>query len=714
MTRSPSPGPRLLAMAMILLSAAGCRQSTRQDAAVDASDFGRRIIKADLEPQNWLSTGRTYDEARGSPLDQINVGNAGKLGLAWSYDLDTNRGQEATPLAVDGVLYTTSAWSKVQAFDAVSGKLLWQFDPHVPGATAAKACCDVVNRGAAYWDGKVIVGTLDGRLIAIGAKTGKQIWSTVTVDQTKKYTITGAPRVVKGKVIIGNGGADMGVRGYVSAYDADTGALAWRFYTVPGQPGKADNAASDAVFRTFAGKTWSGDWWRDSGGGGGGTVWDSMAYDPELDLLYIGVGNAAFWNKKYRSGADDLDNLFVSSIIALRPATGEYVWHYQETPGDSWDYTATQNMILTNLTIDGRPRKVLMQAPKNGFFYVLDRATGKLISAKPYIPLNWADGIDPGTGRPNVNPAALYYKTNKPWLAMPGSLGGHNWMPMAFNKGTGLVYIPAQQIGGAYITDPGFKPSAIGLNVGIDMAAFSLPEDAAEKKAITATLKGKLIAWDPVAQKEVWSAPNPGFWNGGVLTTAGNLVVQGDNDGFLNIYDAANGRKLWTFDAGSPIVAAPITYSVAGKQYVTVMVGYGGVVGLLGGELNWSRTGPRHNKSRVLTFALGGGATLPPRETIAMATPEPPPAFGDASTIAAGGNMFNRTCAACHGGGAKSAGVIPDLRRSGALGSAEAWQQIVGQGALEDQGMPNFAGTFDARQIEAMRAYVVGRARKDR
>src|SRR5580658_2782370 len=357
-----------------------------------------RLAGANLDPEDWLSHGRTYDEQRFSPLSQITTSNVSTLGLAWSLDLDTARGQEATPLVADGVLYSTSAWSKVQAIDAATGRLLWQYDPKVPGETGAKACCDVVNRGVGMWKGRVYVGTLDGRLVALDAKTGKEAWSVVTVDQTKKYTITGAPRIVKGKVLIGNGGAEYGVRGYLSAYDAEDGKLAWRFYTVPGDPSQPFEAP---ILKTAA-ATWKGEYWKL---GGGGTVWDSMAYDPDLELLYIGVGNGSPWNQRLRSPGGG-DNLFLSSIVALKPDTGEYVWHFQTTPGESWDYTATQHIILADLAIDGQPRKVLMQAPKNGFFYVLDRVSGKLISAQPFTTLNWAAGVDLQTGRPLTNPAA--------------------------------------------------------------------------------------------------------------------------------------------------------------------------------------------------------------------------------------------------------------------------------------------------------------------
>jgi len=410
----------LAAMALL----AGCGDKT---ADIDAV----RIAAADGNAAEWVTHGRTYGEQRFSPLDKVNVSNAGQLGLAWSFDLPENRGIEATPLVADGVMYTTSSWSIVRAFDAKTGKLIWEFDPKVPRKTGVKACCDSVNRGVALWEGRVYFGALDGRLISLDAKTGKQVWSTVTVDQSKPYTITGAPRVIKGKVLIGNGGAELGVRGYLSAYDARNGKLLWRFYTVPGEQ-PTDDAASDEAMK-IARPTWKGEFWKV---GGGGTVWDSMAYDPDLDLLYIGVGNGSPWNRDIRSPGGG-DNLFLSSIVALKPDTGKYVWHYQTTPGESWDYTATQHIILADLTIGGKPVKALMQAPKNGFFYVIDRTNGKLISADNYVPVSWATGVDPATGRPVETPNARY--GSGPALAMPGPLGGHNWQPMAYSPKTNLV-----------------------------------------------------------------------------------------------------------------------------------------------------------------------------------------------------------------------------------------------------------------------------------
>src|SRR5688572_5719893 len=399
-------------------------------AAVDSA----RLLAADKHPGQWMSHGRTYDEQRYSPLKQINTQNIGQLGLAWFADLDTNRGQEATPIVVDGVIYVSTAWSKVKAYDAKTGKALWAFDPEVPGEWAVNACCDVVNRGVAVWQGKVFVGTIDGRLIALDSKTGSKLWDINTIDKTMPYTITGAPRVVKGKVLIGNGGAELGVRGYVSAYDVADGKLAWRFYTVPGNP--ADGFEMPILEE--AAKTWSGEWWRI---GGGGTVWDSISYDPTLDLLYIGVGNGSPWNHNFRSEGKG-DNLFLASIVALDPDDGSYKWHYQSTPGETWDHTATQQMILADLTIDRAPRRVLMQAPKNGFFYVLDAATGKLISAKNVTDIAWATHVDLATGRPVENPAARYNVTGKPFRSTHNPNGVHTWHSMSFSPKTGLVYLP--------------------------------------------------------------------------------------------------------------------------------------------------------------------------------------------------------------------------------------------------------------------------------
>ncbi|HXU09221.1 MAG TPA: PQQ-dependent dehydrogenase, methanol/ethanol family, partial [Blastocatellia bacterium] len=476
-------------------SAANKRAS--KQTAVDRA----RIINADKEPGNWMTHGRTYDEQRFSPLKQINDGNVTQLGLAWYFDMDTDRGQESTPIVVDGVMYFTSAWSKVFAVNAETGAPLWSYDPKVPPEWGANACCDVVNRGVAIWQRKVFVGTLDGRLVALDAATGKPVWETLTVDRQFRYTITGAPRIVDGKVIIGNGGAEFGVRGYVSAYDAVTGKMLWRFYTVPGDPSKPFE--SPALER--AAKTWTGEWWK---AGGGGTVWDSIVYDSELDLIYLGVGNGSPWNRRIRSPGGG-DNLYLSSIVAIKAKTGEYVWHYQETPGEMWDYTATQQIILADIQIDGRQRKVILHATKNGFFYVLDRATGALISAKPYTFVTWATGIDMKTGRPNETVNARYPGKEGVPLA-PSPLGAHNWQPMSYSPLTGLVYIPVQDMGFLYKSQDDYQSKALAFNTGLDMVAAEMPQDPKMKKLILDTIKGRLVAWDPVKQKQVWNVNRPG------------------------------------------------------------------------------------------------------------------------------------------------------------------------------------------------------------
>jgi quinohemoprotein ethanol dehydrogenase len=667
-------------------------------AAVDAA----RLLAAHSDEANWLTYGRTYDEQRFSPLKQINASNVAGLKLAWHYDLDTaHRGQESTPIVVDGVMYVTSAWSKLFALDARTGAQLWSFDPKVPGEWAINACCDVVNRGVAVWQGRVYLGTLDGRLIAVDAATGKPVWEQLTIDRTSRHTITGAPRIVKGKVLIGNGGSELAVRGYVSAYDAATGKLEWRFYTVPGDPSKP----FEHPILEKAAKTWKGEWWKL---GGGGTVWDSMAYDPELDLLYIGVGNGSPWNQAIRSPGGG-DNLFIASIIALRPDTGDYVWHYQTTPGETWDYTATQHMILADLQIEGRARKVLMQAPKNGFFYVLDRADGQLISAQPYTQITWAKAVDLKTGRPIENPEARYDLTGKPAMVVPGPAGAHNWQPMSYSPLTGLVYIPVSDNMFLYVPDASFERKAIGWNTGTDFNAGSLPQDPAVKKQVAAGLHGRLSAWDPVAQREVWQASYDGPWFGGLLSTAGNLVFQGTARGDFHAYQADTGKRLWSAPTQAGVLAPPISYAVNGQQFVVLEVGWGGAFGLAAGELALGKhTGS--NIPRVLAFTLDGSDSLPPETPRSIRQLQPPPDTVSAAVIVQGKAIYHRNCSICHGDSAVSGGVLPDLRYSNALSDAALWQQIVHDGLLKQNGMIAFSPELSREQIEIVRSYVIRRA----
>ena len=652
-------------------------------AAVDA----RRLAAADAEPGQWLATGRTYDEQRFSPLAQIDVDNVAELGLAWYGDLRMPRAQEATPLYIDGVLYVTTAWSNVQAYDARSGALLWSFDAKVPREWGSRACCDVVNRGAAAWDGKVFVGTIDGRLLAIDAATGALAWETDTlVRHDVAYTITGAPRVVKGKVIIGNGGAEYGVRGYVSAYDAATGALAWRFFTVPGDP--ALGFESETLAKVAS--TWNGEWWKL---GGGGTVWDSMAYDEELDLLYIGTGNGSPWNRNLRSPGGG-DNLFLSSILALRPDDGSYVWHYQTTPGESWDYTATQHLVLADLPIDGAQRRVVMQAPKNGFFYVLDAATGQLISAEKFAAVNWASGVDLATGRPIENPAARYDVTGQPVAVQPSSGGAHNWHPMAFSPETGLVYFSASDNALVYAPDRNFNPNPRVSNLGIDLSAGA----TLGPNAMAGLPRGSyVLAWDPVAKRAAWRVEGP---SAGMLATAGGLVFRGSN-GKLIAHAAADGRELWSsLDVHTGIVAAPISFELDGVQHVAVVAG--------------RATGNYYapNYSRLLVFRRGASAELPPAQEFTAPPLNPPPSVASAEQIARGREAYDANCVLCHddpgnAGGLFRRGLFPDLAYSPTLASADAFAAIVLDGARAANGMAAYAGVLDRDQAEAIRAYLI-------
>jgi alcohol dehydrogenase (cytochrome c)/quinohemoprotein ethanol dehydrogenase len=683
---------------------AGCYRPSEQTASsapsAPATVNGARLVAADSEPDQWMSHGRTYDEQRFSPLARITKENVKDLGLAWFANLDTNRGQEATPLVVDGILYVSTAWSKVKAYNAATGEQVWAYDPLVPGEWAVNACCDVVNRGVAVWEGKVFVGTIDGRLIALDAATGKPVWDVNTIDRTKPYTITGAPRVVKGHVLIGNGGAELGVRGYVTAYDANTGKLDWRFYTVPGNPA---NGFESPILEKAA-QTWSGEWWTL---GGGGTVWDSMSYDPQLDLLYIGVGNGSPWNHTYRSQGKG-DNLFLASIVALDPDDGSYVWHYQSSPGETWDHTATQQIVLADLEIGGAKRRVVMQAPKNGFFYVLDAKTGQLISARNVTDVSWATHIDLKTGRPVENPEARYNKTGKFFRSLQNPNGAHTWHSMSFSPLTRLVYIPIHSSNFVYGHDSRFKPQGMGTNLGVDFSG-NIPPSAKAAEDALASAQGRLIAWDPAAQKEVWRVERAGPANGGALSTAGGLVFQGTGMGEFTALDAATGASLWSSPVQTGIMAAPISYEIGGTQYVAIMAGSGGSWGMIGGDAN-IKGNNLPNISRLLVFALGGTSRLPAAPPRPQRTLSPPPATASAQTVAAGAAAFGAFCGNCHGAGAISLGILPDLRYSGTLRSAESWRAVVLDGNLAENGMASFSPVLDQQAVEAIRAFVIAQA----
>jgi quinohemoprotein ethanol dehydrogenase len=674
-------------------------RETKSQTAAPANVSDAQLVNAESQPGDWLTYGRTYSEQRFSPLQAINDKNAARLGLAWYFDLDTDRGQEATPIVVDGVMYFSTAWSKVFALNAATGARLWSYDPKVPRQWGANACCDVVNRGVAIWRGKIYVGTLDGRLIALDAATGRPVWERLTVDPRWRYTITGAPRIVKGKVIIGNGGAEFGVRGYVSAYDAQTGKLVWRFYTVPGDPSKPFEQSILAK----AAKTWTGEWWKI---GGGGTVWDAIVYDPELDLLYIGVGNGGPWNEKYRSPKGGA-NLFTCSVVALKPDTGKYVWHYQENPADEWDFDSAEQMILADIPVEGRRRKVLLHAPKNGFFYVIDRENGKLISAKPYTFINWATGMDLKTGRPIESATARYSRVDSPPI-VPGPLGAHSWQPMSYSPLTGLTYIPVNEVGFNLKSPKDFEFKNLALNFGIDMVAAGMPQDPAIKKAILDSVKGKLVAWNLVRQKQAWAVERPGPWNGGTLATAGDLVFEGTAAGRFEALRADNGERIWSIDAQTGVMAGPVTYTVDGEQYVAVLAGWGGVFPLVAGEVSF-KSGRVRNISRMLAFKLDGRGGLPPLAPYDEPVLNPPASTASVAEIHHGEAVYQRFCSGCHGDVAVSGGLLPDLRYSSLL-TDPLWFGIVRDGAYQALGMVGFGKEVSQQDAADIRAYVIFRA----
>ncbi len=657
--------------------------SAEAHAVVDAKRL--RAADAPANAGQWLMYGRDYGEQRYSPLDEINAQNVSRLGLAWYADLAERGGAyETTPVVVDGRIFITSPWSKVYAFAARTGKQLWKYDPKVPGEYAVKLCCGIVNRGVAVWKGKVIWGTLDGRLIAVDAGSGRKVWEVQATDPTKWLSITGAPRITDGRIFIGEAGSEFEERGYLAAYDADSGRQLWRWWAVPGDPSKPFEQPELAM----AAKTWTGDWWKH---GGGGTTWDGITYDPVTDYVYVGTGNGATWPAEIRSPGGG-DNLFTASIVALEAKTGKYVWHYQETPSESFDFDSTAGITTADLPINGEKRHVVMHAPKNGVFYVLDAKTGKVLSADLFVPsVNWMTGFDQNF-RPILNPEANYGKTGKGWYLV--GFQSHVWYPMSFNPDTGLVYLPTTYASFGYVAEAGAKMGNQLLSINI----AKRPEGAPPK------LEGAgsyLLAWDPVKKKAAWTQ-REGNGRSGTMTTAGNLVFQGTPPHNFTAFRADNGEKVWSVDSQAVIAGGSVSYSVDGKQYLAAVAAGAGGLGRAG---YWAP-----NYARLLVYTLDGKATLPPTQPYTPPALNPPAEFGDPAQLTLGEKQYVSHCASCHGAGTQVrvvSSVFPDLRYAGELWSPEAFKAIVIDGALQNNGMVSFRKVLQPNDAEAIRAYLV-------
>ena len=691
------------------------REAAREPGLVDAA----RMKAVAADPDNWIVNGRDQGGTYYSPLTTINRQNIDKLGFAWQYDLGTHRGQEATPIVVDGVMYTSGTWGFVYALDAATGRQLWRYDPHAAHLAARQPCCDLVNRGVAVWKGRVYVASVDGRLHALDAMTGRKVWEVDTItDHASPYSSTGAPQIAGRVVVIGNGGADMGrggVRGYVSAYDVETGALKWRFYTVPPARGQPYENPELAV----ADKTWEPH--RGAQYKGGGTVWDGFAYDPDLNLVYFGTANAAPYDSRLLGPVNDLDELFTASILAVHADTGRMAWYYQTTPHDRWDFDAVQKMVLSDLTVKGKTHPVLMQASKNGFFYVLDRATGELLSAANYTYVNWATHVDLETGRPV--PAAQGDWFSGPRNVYPSWAGGHTWHPMSYSLSTHLVYIPVIDVPNVWV-DLVHNGGAVTFLDGFFTVNGIMPDDTYDAadlkrlygplpdlKAIQSSRRGKLVrelirAWDPVAQRTVWeheTSSGVRGYDGGVMSTAANLVFQGRGSGELWVYAADTGKVLKVIPTGSHLMAAPMTYAVHGEQFVAIQAGYGGAAITVGTIPPGSAARKYENVNRIIALKLGGPAVPPPPAWSEPPVPKPPAQTGSPASIRAGEVKFIQECSRCHVLGPSS---TPDLRRLGP-GLQAAFNDIVLRGAAAPTGMERFDDLLSEQDVNDIHAYLL-------
>ena len=691
-----------LRVSVVSLAGASClgfaplvgAQATVPEPTVALVDDARIDRIDEEEPGAWLAYGRAYNAHRFSPLTQINRETVRDLGLVWSRKIEVRHRLQSSPIVVDGVLYYTDSWSDVSAVDADTGETIWTFDPETRRRYARWSCCGgPINRGVAVYRGRVYTATFDARLVAIDAATGRRVWDVDTADYPSRipYTISGAPLAAAGKVYIGNSGSEWDHRGYVTAYDADTGEKAWRFFTVPGDPSKPFEHPE----LEEAAKTWKGEWWKL---GGGGTVWNAMAYDTDLHTVYVGVGNGTPWSREIRSPGGG-DNLFLSSILALHPDTGRMKWYYQTTPADNWDYTATQDIVLADTIVDGRERKVVMQAPKNGFFYVLDRRDGELLRAYPYGAMTWATHVDMETGRPVENPDVVWEE--KPQWILPGNTGAHNWEPMAFDAGSGLAYIPTHDTPFFFALPEDYQKTGVyiprerTMNLGVARGTYrmQLIEAAGEPPEA----KGFLKAFDPLTGKTVWKVQNRTARIGGVLATAGGLVFQGDGSGIFSAYHSGSGRPLWEFESFGSIIAPPVTYQVGNTQYVAVVVG---------------SSFAYYDYGKLLVFALGGDATLamPPRRDRAI--PAQPPMTASAEELQHGDKLYHQFCASCHGYQARGYRNADLRAMSGAI--HDSFQRIVREGLLMDLGMDSFADDLSEEETELIRQYIISRANIDR
>ena len=690
-----------------LLLIAGCDSGTTAErqpapAVVQSSgpqrgavDDARIIAAAEAEPGSWLTYGQTYKEQRFSKLTGIEPANVSELGLAWFKPIGGLERMQATPLVVDGVMYVNNGRSIVYALDAATGAELWSYDPEIDMGFMRYAWDRPTNRGLAVYKGRVYIATFDGRLVAIDANTGEEVWDVDTWHPTamNRFNITGAPRAAAGRVFIGQGSGEViRRRGYVTAYDAETGEVDWRFYLVPGNP----NEPFEHPAMEMAAKTWGGEWWKF---GGGGTAWNALVYDEELNSLYIGVGNGAPWPRAIRSpgGGDDL---FLASIVSVDVESGRMNWYYQTAPGDNWDYTATQDMTLTDMVVDGVKRKVLLQAPKNGFFYVIDRTNGELLRAHPYTDaITWASHVDMETGRPVETPESNYDETPR-WI-LPANAGAHNWEPQSWDDERGIMYFYYHDYPNFYSLDESFVKTGIykqrerGLSLGIGEGEYRRALEA--QAGPRPETRGFITAFNPLTGEHVWRHELDNAFNGGVLATASGILFHPEGAGRFTVRRTDTGESIWSYETRGRFASSIMSYTVDGEQYVAT---------LLTGNPDFDLSGT------VLAFKLGGSQVLPVNDRRAMVVPPQPEIAATDAAVQEGNSLYHTHCATCHRGiGVTSVvqATAPDLRLM-TLDTHGDFAEIVLRGTRADRGMASFASVLTEDDIEAIRAFLVTEA----